>query len=125
MGNIAVGHVRYGTTGSDNKRNVQPILVNHYQGPHGARPQRQPDQLPASCARSWRVSGSIFHTTTDTEVIAYIIVQERLNRGSIEEAVSAAMDRLEGAYSLVISSPTQAHRRPRPPRLPSPLHGAG
>ncbi len=31
-GNIAVGHVRYGTTGSDNKRNVQPILVNHYKG---------------------------------------------------------------------------------------------
>ena len=30
LGNIAVGHVRYGTTGSDNKRNVQPILVNHY-----------------------------------------------------------------------------------------------
>ena len=29
LGNIAVGHVRYGTTGSDNKRNVQPILVNH------------------------------------------------------------------------------------------------
>ena len=29
-GTIAVGHVRYGTTGSDNKRNVQPILVNHY-----------------------------------------------------------------------------------------------
>ena len=31
-GTIAVGHVRYGTTGSDNKRNVQPILVNHYKG---------------------------------------------------------------------------------------------
>ena len=31
-GTIAVGHVRYGTTGSDNKRNVQPILVNHFKG---------------------------------------------------------------------------------------------
>ena len=51
--------------------------------------------------------GSIFQTTTDSEVIAYIIVQERLNRGSIEEAVSAAMDRIEGAYSLVLSSPTK------------------
>ena len=44
-GNIAVGHVRYGTTGSDNKRNVQPILVNPLQGPHGPGPQRQSHQL--------------------------------------------------------------------------------
>ena len=51
--------------------------------------------------------GSIFQTTTDSEVIAYIIVQERLRAPSIEEAVSAAMDRIEGAYSLVISSPTK------------------
>ena len=32
QGNITVGHVRYGTTGCDNKRNVQPILVNHHKG---------------------------------------------------------------------------------------------
>ena len=51
--------------------------------------------------------GSIFHTTTDSEVIAYIIVQERLKHDSIEEAVSTAMDRLVGAYSLVISSPSK------------------
>ena len=51
--------------------------------------------------------GSIFHSTSDTEVIAYTIVQERLSSPSIEAAVSAAMDRLEGAYSLVISSPSK------------------
>ena len=51
--------------------------------------------------------GSIFHTTTDSEVIAYIIVQERLKAPSIEAAVSASMDKIVGAYSLVISSPTK------------------
>ena len=51
--------------------------------------------------------GSIFHSTSDTEVIAYTIVQERLSSPSIEAAISAAMDRLEGAYSLVISSPSK------------------
>ena len=40
-------------------------------------------------------------------MIAYIIVQERLRCSSIEMAVSAAMDRIEGAYSLVVSSPTK------------------
>ena len=85
LGNIAVGHVRYGTTGSDNKRNVQPILVNHYKGRmalahNGNLTNSQELRLQLES------QGSIFHTTTDSEVIAYIIVQERLKHGSIEEA---------------------------------------
>ena len=105
-GNIAVGHVRYGTTGSDNKRNVQPILVNHYKG-------RMALAHNGNLTNSYELRqelesrGSIFQTTTDSEVIAYIIVQERLKAPSIEAAVSAAMDRIEGAYSLVISSPSK------------------
>ena len=45
------------------------------------------------------------YNTSDTEVIAYTITNERLRASSIEEAVSAAMDRIKGAYSLVIMSP--------------------
>ena len=51
------------------------------------------------------LSGAIFHTTSDTETIAYIITRERLRAPSIEEAVSRAMNTLDGAYSLVIMSP--------------------
>ena len=103
-GSIAVGHVRYGTTGSDNKRNVQPILVNHYKG----RMALAHNGNLTNCQElraELESRGSIFQTTTDSEVIAYIIVQERLKTPSIEAAVSAAMDRIEGAYSLVLSSP--------------------
>ena len=105
-GNIAVGHVRYGTTGSDNKRNVQPILVNHYKGRMALAHN---GNLTNSHALRLELEsqGSIFHTTTDSEVIAYVIVQERLKAPSIEDAVSAAMDRIVGAYSLVISSPSK------------------
>ena len=53
------------------------------------------------------LQGSIFHTTSDSEVIAYIITKERIVSNSIEEAVNKAMDRLKGAYSLVIMSPTK------------------
>ncbi len=105
-GSIAVGHVRYGTTGSDNKRNVQPILVNHYKG----RMALAHNGNLTNCQElraELESRGSIFQTTTDSEVIAYIIVQERLKTPSIEAAVSAAMDRIEGAYSLVLSSPTK------------------
>ena len=105
-GNIAVGHVRYGTTGSDNKRNVQPILVNHYKG-RMALAHNGNLTNSHELRQELESKGSIFHTTTDSEVIAYIIVQERLKAPSIEAAVSAAMDKLVGAYSLVISSPTK------------------
>ena len=105
-GTIAVGHVRYGTTGSDNKRNVQPILVNHFKG-RMALAHNGNLTNSRELRQELESRGSIFQTTTDSEVIADIIVQERLNRGSIEEAVSAAMDRIEGAYSLVLSSPTK------------------
>ena len=105
-GSIAVGHVRYGTTGSDNKRNVQPILVNHFKG-RMALAHNGNLTNSQELRRELESRGSIFQTTTDSEVIAYLIVQERLKCGSIEAAVSAAMNRIEGAYSLVLSSPTK------------------
>ena len=106
QGNIAVGHVRYATTGSDHKRNVQPIVINHFKGRMAlAHNGNLTNSVPLR--HKLEEQGSIFHTTTDSEVIAYLIVQERLRQPSIEAAVSAAMDRLEGAYSLVISSPAK------------------
>ena len=48
------------------------------------------------------LSGAIFHSTSDTETIAYIVTKERLHSKSIEEAVSKAMNILEGAYSLIL-----------------------
>ena len=113
-GNIAVGHVRYSTTGTDGKRNVQPLLINHHKG-------RMALAHNGNLTNAWELrrrleqEGSIFHTTTDTEIIAYAIVRARLRSPSIEAAVSLAMDVLEGAYSLVISSPSKliAARDPR------------
>lgn len=105
-GNIAVGHVRYATTGSDSKQNAQPLLINHHKGRMAlAHNGNLTNSLELRTALEAR--GSIFHTTTDSEVIAYTIVQERLRCGSIEDAVAAAMDTLEGAYSLVIASPSK------------------
>lgn len=106
QGNIAVGHVRYGTTGTDNKLNVQPIVVNHRKGRMAlAHNGNLTNSL--ELREELESKGSIFQTTTDSEVISYIIVQERLRTSSIESAVAAAMDRIVGAYSLVISSPSK------------------
>ena len=51
------------------------------------------------------LTGAIFHTSSDTEIIAYIVTKERLSAPSLEEALSRAMNTLEGAYSLVLMSP--------------------
>ncbi len=102
-GNIAVGHVRYATTGNDSKSNIQPILVNHRKG-RVALAHNGNLTNSSELRRKLEEQGSIFHTTTDTEVIAYIIVRERLGNETMEQAISSAMDILDGAYSLVIAS---------------------
>lgn len=104
QGNMAVGHTRYGTTGTSNRRNCQPIEVNHQKG-HMAIAHNGNLSNACQLRSELEMSGAIFHTTSDTETIAYIVTQERLAAPSIEDAVSAAMNRLEGAYSLILMSP--------------------
>ena len=105
-GKMAIGHVRYGTTGNDARLNAQPLVVNHVKGcmalAHNGNLTND-----AQLREELELAGSIFHSTSDSEVIAYIVTKERLNAPSIEAAVSKAMYRLKGAYSLVILSPTK------------------
>ena len=105
-GNMAVGHVRYGTTGGNDRSNAQPIVVNHIKG----RMALAHNGNIVNCEqlrRELELEGSIFSTTSDTEVISYIITKERLKAPSIEQAVNQAMRRVKGAYSLVIMSPSK------------------
>lgn len=113
-GGMAVGHVRYGTTGGTNRANCQPIVVNHMKGKLAlAHNGNLSNAYELRC--ELEMNGAIFHGTSDTEIIAYIITQQRLKSPSIEAAVSKAMERLEGAYSLVIMSAAKmiAARDPR------------
>lgn len=105
-GKMAVGHVRYGTTGANARLNAQPILVNHIKG-RMALAHNGNLVNTYELRRELELQGSIFHTTSDTEVISYLITKERLTAPSIEEALSRAMDRIKGAYSLVVMSPAK------------------
>ncbi|MBD8948094.1 MAG: amidophosphoribosyltransferase [Clostridiales bacterium] len=106
LGNAALGHVRYGTTGTNDRLNSQPIVVNHVKG-------RMALAHNGNLVNSYELrhdlelEGSIFHTTSDTEVISYIVTKERLTAPSIEEAVNRAMCKIKGAYSLVVMSPSK------------------
>ena len=103
-GTMAVAHARYGTTGGTNRNNCQPIEVNHQKG-RMALAHNGNLSNAVELRNALELSGAIFHTTSDTETIAYIITKERLRAPSIEDAVSQAMNTLDGAYSLVLMSP--------------------
>ncbi len=105
-GNMALGHVRYATTGNAGRKNAQPMVVNHVKG-HMALAHNGNLINSYELRADLELQGSIFHSTSDTEVISYIVTKERLHTDSIEQAVNRAMDKLEGAYSLVIMSPSK------------------
>lgn len=100
-GKMGIGHNRYSTTGEAKKENAQPMVVRHKKGNlavvHNGNLTNAPE-LRADLEEQ----GHIFTTTSDTEVICHVIVQERLKVNSIEEAIVNTMKRLKGSYSLII-----------------------
>ena len=105
-GSLAVGHCRYATTGGQSRSNAQPLLVNHLKGAMALC--HNGNLVNAQALREQlEQGGAIFHTTSDSEVIAYTITQEGLRAPSLEQAVLRTMERISGAYSLVVMSPTR------------------
>lgn len=105
-GNIAVGHVRYSTTGGKNHNNIQPLVVRHMKG-NMALCHNGNLVNAGSLRRRHELNGAIFHGTADTEAIVYTIVSERLKVPSTEEAVFRTMRQLQGAYSCVLMTATK------------------
>ncbi len=100
-GNMAVGHVRYSTTGGHSHNNIQPLVIRHIKG-NMALVHNGNLTNSAELRSSFEMSGAIFHGTSDTEAIAYAIVRERLTSPSTEEAVERAMPYIKGAYSCIL-----------------------
>ncbi|MBN2190257.1 MAG: amidophosphoribosyltransferase [Candidatus Aureabacteria bacterium] len=98
-GSLAVGHVRYSTTGSSDIKNAQPFTINYKKGhislAHNGNITNS-DELRMSLENN----GSIFQTTMDSEIIVHLLVQEP--KLPIEERFSNVMCKLEGAFSLVV-----------------------
>jgi len=105
-GNIAVGHVRYSTTGGNDHHNIQPIVVRHMKGNLALCHNGNLVNAGELRARH-ELSGGIFHGTADTETIVYTIVSERLKVSATEEAVHRTMRQLKGAYSCALMTATK------------------
>ena len=103
---MATGHVRYATAGTRVRANAQPMIVRHGRGTMALCHNGNLTNAP-QLRHKLEMNGSIFHGTSDTEVIGYLLTQNRLLTPNIEMAVSRTMDDIEGAYSLVIMTHTK------------------
>jgi len=100
-GRTGVGHVRYSTCGGSVLENSQPLQINYSLGSFAIA--HNGNLVNAKEVReNLERKGSIFTTTTDTEIIAQLIVREHLKTGDYIEGIKSAMNELRGSYSLAI-----------------------
>ena len=99
-GDVAIGHTRYSTSGSSVLANAQPILARYREGPlalgHNGN-LTNAAQLRADLVDK----GSIFQTSSDSEVLVHLIARSEAREP--EDQLLDALERVEGAYSLVVT----------------------
>ncbi|MGI6549715.1 MAG: amidophosphoribosyltransferase [Syntrophomonadales bacterium] len=99
MGNLAIGHVRYSTTGSSHAVNAQPLVFRYLKGMIALA--HNGNLVNAGELRLRLANfGSVFQTTTDTEIIVNLLA--RYGRDSLENALAKSMIDIKGAYALII-----------------------
>lgn len=98
-GHIAIGHVRYSTTGASQLVNAQPLVFHYLHGMVGIA--HNGDLMNAAELRHRLAGyGSVFQTTTDTEVVANLLA--RYSQDKTEDALAKCMIDMKGAYALLI-----------------------
>ena len=111
-GQLAIGHTRYSTAGDSALHNAQPIMVECNKGKIALA--HNGNLVNAGELRAkLEVQGSIFQTSSDTEVVVHLIAQSKEH--SLTEAIADALRRIEGAFSLVLLAPDRVYavRDPR------------
>ena len=105
-GQMAVSHVRYSTAGGSVLENAQPLVMRYVKGTLAVAHNGNLTNA-MEIRKELEERGAIFQTTIDSEVICYMIARERLKCHSVEMAVANAVKRIEGAYSLLVMSPSK------------------
>jgi len=100
-GHIAIGHTRYSTTGSSVIRNAQPILLGNETCCLALAHNGNLINTVQLRTRLERL-GMRFTATSDSEIIAHLVHRELAFGASVEEALAATVDKIVGAYSLVL-----------------------
>lgn len=98
-GKLAIGHVRYSTTGSSVLSNAQPFLV-HFGEEYYALAHNGNIINAQQLRQELENNGSIFQSTMDSEIIIHLMAPHLKN--GLEKALVAALSRVEGAYSIIM-----------------------
>lgn len=105
-GNIAIGHVKYSSGEAVDHENLAPLVMRYINGQLAICMNGSITNFH-ELREELNQGAAIFQSNGDTEVIAYIIARARINAGSIEEAVTEAVQKLQGAYAIVVMSPSK------------------
>src|SRR5574339_140594 len=97
-GDRAMGHVRYSTAGDTVALNAQPILIDCHRGPIALGHNGNLTNA-AVLRHELEAAGSIFQSTSDTEVILHLYA--RSHRDRLEDAIAASLSKVMGAFSLL------------------------
>ena len=103
-GSIAIGHVRYSTTGASTPENAQPLVTQYVKGTLSIAHNGNLTNC-ISLKKKLQSEGAMFRTDVDSEVIAYLLAKKRAETASVEDAVREVMTEIEGGYALLVMSP--------------------
>ena len=98
-GNIAVGHVRYSTTGSSNIKNAQPFLVETLSG-HIAVAHNGNLTNALTLRKKLEKEGAIFQSSMDSEIVIHTIAHSK--KKDFKERIKDGISQLEGAFSMAL-----------------------
>lgn len=99
-GSVAIGHTRYSTTGSSELSNAQPCVVDYHTGPLALAHNGNLTNA-TELKRDLVKKGSIFQTSSDSEVLVHLIARSEARKP--EDQILDALERVEGAYTLVLT----------------------
>jgi len=100
-GRMAIGHNRYSTTGLSSVDNIQPLVINYKNGQLALGHNGNLTNYHR-LRKKMEAKGSIFTTSSDTEIILHLVARSKEKR--IERALAEALKKVTGAYSLVMLS---------------------
>ena len=106
VGSMAIGHVRYSTTGNSVLQNAQPVTSNSWRGPIAIAHNGNLINS-AQLRRRMEEEGAIFSSTTDTEVILHLLARSPIE--DMDKALRNVLAAVHGAYSLVLLTPLRLY----------------
>ncbi|MGN0962244.1 MAG: amidophosphoribosyltransferase [Clostridia bacterium] len=102
QGQIGIGHCRYSTTGNSEANNAQPLTMNFVKGTLSIAHNGNLANADEIRNKLMEEQGAVFHTSTDSEIFAYLIAKKEVETHLLEVAIRQATEMVSGAYALLV-----------------------